>query len=155
MRLVTEEDARVAQKKVRTLVGVYAGISSVFVAAALLLLFLSPEKYVPFLVLDVILTAGFGVYSVYFFTISLFSARKVRNKIERALDARSETQFAVYKESEGSKTVDGVELCSYIFLVKGAEREYKTFEPYAFEVGKRYRIESGAGVVLDAEEENE
>ena len=70
MRLVTEEDARFARKKVKTLVWFYTGISVLFVAAALLLLFLSPEKYVPFLVLDVLLTAGFGVYSVYFFTIS-------------------------------------------------------------------------------------
>jgi len=155
MRLVTEEDARFARKKVKTLVWFYTGISVLFVAAALLLLFLSPEKYVPFLVLDVLLTAGFGVYSVYFFTISFFLARKKRNWVERALDARSETQFAVYQESEGLKTVDGIEFCVYIFLVKGDAREYKTFEPVSFEVGNRYRIESGAGIVLSLENANE
>ncbi len=155
MRFVNEEDSVKAKKRIQSLVWLYTAISVLFVAAALLLLFLSPDTYWVFMALDILLTAAFGGYSVYFFTVSLFLARKKYAWIEKILSARTETQFAVFREEEGVKTVDGVEFHAYIFLVKGDEREYKTFDSFAFEEGKRYRIESGAGVIVESEEENE
>ena len=155
MRFVNEEDSVQAKKRVKSLVLLYCAISVLFVAATLLLLFLSPDTYWVFMALDILLTAAFGVYSVYFFTVSLFLARKKYAWIERILSARTETQYAVFQAEEGIKTVDGVEFHAYVFLVKGDEREYKTFDSFAFEEGKRYRIESGAGVVIESEEANE
>lgn len=155
MRLVREEDLTRANKKVKRDFALYLAIACVYLAAALLLLFFSPDSYVPFLIADSVISAAFGVFSVYFFTVSFHLSRKKRDRIEKALSALPEKDFGVYLSPDGERTEDGVRLVAYLFLVRGNEREYKSFTPLSLQEGGKYLIESGAGFLLALEEEDE
>ena len=70
MILITEQERdREEQKRKRYLL-FYIVSACVYVAASLLLLFLSPLKYKGYLVGDILLSILFGFFSIFFFTVA-------------------------------------------------------------------------------------
>ena len=151
-----EEECAQAEKVKKKLLTVYIAVAAAFVAAVLLLLFLSTDHYTPFMVANILLSIAFGFYSVWFFTVKYdFAVKKYRflNKVSNALE---EKEFAVFLKEEEMMTIDGVGMRILLFDILGTVREAHLFESnFAPEQNKKYLIVMRAGVIVKMEECNE
>ena len=151
-----EEECAQAEKVKKKLLTVYIAVAAAFVAAVLLLLFLSTDHYTPFMVANILLSIAFGFYSVWFFTVKYdFAVKRYRflNKVSNALE---EKEFAVFLKEEEMMTIDGVGMRILLFDILGTVREAHLFESnFAPEQNKRYLIVMRAGVIVKMEECNE
>ena len=151
-----EEECAQAEKVKKKLLTVYIAVAAAFVAAVLLLLFLSTDHYTPFMVANILLSIAFGFYSVWFFTVKYdFAVKRYRflNKVSNALE---EKEFAVFLKEEEMMTIDGVGMRILLFDILGTVREAHLFESnFAPEQNKKYLIVMRAGVIVKMEECNE
>ncbi|MBO7390857.1 MAG: hypothetical protein J6U39_05365, partial [Clostridia bacterium] len=69
MIFIREEDRVAAEGRRKRLITIYIAIACLFVLAALLLLFLSPDAYKPYMAVTIVITIAFGCYSVFFFSV--------------------------------------------------------------------------------------
>ena len=156
MILVREEERARAEQSKKRLLAVYIGGACLYVAAALLLLFLSPDHYTPFLIGDILLSIAFGFYSVWFFTVRYDCAVKRYRFLNKISNALQEKEYGVYLREEEMMTIDGVEMRILLFDVCGTEREVHLFESeIAPKQNKMYLIVLRAGVLIEMEECNE
>ena len=148
MQIVGAEELQAATALRKRLIALYLALCPLYLAAALLLLLLSPHAYTWYMVGDILLTMAFGGYSVYFFTVRYFDARSYEKYLDRVINAFSAKEYGVFLRSEGAVTKEGVVFESLIFTIRGDERELLTFRKgLAFEVGRKYNLESRAGVL--------
>lgn len=150
MILVREEDFLRADNKRKRLLASYIVIACLFVAAALLLLFLSPDEYVPYMVGTILLSVTFGFYSIFFFSV-WFDAVKKRSKIlDKVLSALPEREYGVYIKELDVMTYEGVEMRTLRFSILGDERNVHYLQgDFPLVQGETYEIEIRAGVLYE------
>ena len=150
MILVTEEERAQEERKKKRYLLLYVVIACVYVAGSLLLLFLSPNEYIPFLLGDIFLSIDFGVFSVFFFTVAYAFVKSRSGLFNKVLAALPEREYARFLKKGDTITEDGVEMRKYHFLIREDEREVRAFpEDLPLEEGKRYLVEIRAGVLVE------
>ncbi len=156
MILIREEERDIAERKKKKLFALYVAIACVFVAAALLLLFLSPDGYKPYMAVTIVLSAAFGCYSVFFFSVQYDLAVKRYRLLEKVFSALPEREFAVFLSEGETITYEGIEMRTLLFEIGGTEREVHLLQGVAdLTVGNKYLIEIHAGVLVEIGDENE
>ncbi len=148
MQVVEEKELSAASSRRKKLFAIYLALAAAFLAAVLLLFFFSKHDYAPYLVGNVLLTMGFGFYSVYFFTVRYFDLRKYEKYLERVLSALPVKEYGVYLRSEGNVTKEGVVFEALIFRIRGDERKICSFKKeLSLSSGVEYLLETRAGVL--------
>ena len=156
MILVREEERKEAERKRKKMLFAYILVACVYAATALLLLFLSPDRYLPFLIGNVVLTVVFGFFSIYFFTVGYDLAAKRAKLLDKISSALAERNYGVFLREEERMTVEGLEMRVLLLEVGEDEREVHVFESkQAFERGKKYLIEVRCGVLTEIDDVNE
>ena len=152
MILLKETDGILAERRKKKFLILYIAIACAYAAVALLLLFLSPDGYLPYMIGDILLTIAFGFFSIFFFTVLYDEAGKRSRLYDKVLSALSEREYGVFLKEEEPKTVDGVSMRVLLFVVAGTERELHCLsKEIAFEKEKKYLLEIRAGVLTEAE----
>lgn len=156
MILIREEERGIAERKKKKLLVVYVAIACLFVTAALLLLFLSPDGYKPYMAITIVLSAVFGCYSVFFFSVQYDLTVKRYRLLEKVFSALSEREYAVFLKEGETITYEGIEMRTLLFEIEGTEREVHLLQGEAdLQVGDKYLIEIHAGVLVEIGEANE
>lgn len=152
MQIVGEEDLKAAVSARKRLGALYAALCPLYLAAVLVLFFLSPHAYTWYMVGNILLTLLFGGYSVYFFTVRFFDARCYEKYVERVVNAISAKEYGVFLRREGTVTKEGVSFEALIFTVRGDEREILSVKrDLPFTAGEKYVLEVSAGVLTKYE----
>ncbi|HAE88532.1 MAG TPA: hypothetical protein DCG79_01520 [Clostridiales bacterium] len=156
MILVREEERDKAEQGKKKLLAVYITVACLFVAVALLLLFLSPDGYKPYMIGDILLTIAFGFYSVFFFSVQFDHTVKEYRLLDRVFAAHPEKEYGVFLGEKEVRTYEGVEMRTLLFRVLGSERDIRLFqgEP-ALKEGEKYLLMIRAGVLTEIEETDE
>ena len=150
MILIREEDRAQAERRKKRLLSIYLAIACVFVAAALLLLFLSPDEYTPYMAVTIVLSAAFGCYSVFFFSVQYDVAKKRFNVLEKVLFALPEREYAFFVKELEKLTYEGIEMRTLRFRVLGDERDVHLLQgDICLTEGEEYEIEIRAGVLYE------
>ena len=150
MILVREEERARAEQSKKKLLAVYIGVACLYVAAALLLLFLSPDGYVPFMIADIIVTIAFGCYSIFFFSVQYDYALKKYRLLEKVFSAIPEKEYGVFRREAEPITYEGVMMRTLCFEMLGNERAvHVTEEQLALTKGQKYLLEIHAGVLVE------
>ena len=148
MILIREEDRIEAERQRKRLLLAYIAVACLYVVAALLLLFLSPDRYKLFLAGDILLSVLFGFASIYFFTIVYDFAKKRSKLLDKISGALTEKEYGVFLREEDRMTIEGLEMRVVFFEIRGDERELHVFEnDFSFEKEKRYLLEMRCGVI--------
>lgn len=156
MILVREEERDKAEKAKNRLLAVYIAIACSFVAAALLLLFLSPDDYRPYMIGTIFITIAFGFYSVFFFSVQFDCALKRYRLLEKVLGALPEKEYGVFLGEDDPLTYEGVEMRTLRFEVLGSERVVHLLQgDLSLQSGTKYLLEIHAGVLVEIGECNE
>ncbi|HCJ01262.1 MAG TPA: hypothetical protein DIC18_03485 [Clostridiales bacterium] len=154
--LVKDEDRVAAERKKKQLLILYIVIACVYVAGALLLLFLSSDSYIPFMVGDIVLSIAFAWYSIFFFTVQFDYQVKWCRLMNKVTGALVESVYGVFVKEEARKTIEGVEMRILIFQVRDSERELHLLrEDATFEKGKKYLLVTQASVIVEIGEQDE
>ena len=156
MILHYEEERASAERKKKFLLTVYIVVACVFVAVALLLLFLSSERYTIFMIADILVSIAFGFYSIWFFTVRYDDAVKRYRLLYKVDCALEEREYGVFLREEDAMTIDGVQMRVLLFSVRGTEREIHLFEcDLVPPADKKCLLVLRAGVLVRLEECNE
>jgi len=156
MIFIREEDWIEADRRKKRLLYAYIVTACLYVAAALALLFLSPDKYRLYLIGDILLSIVFGFGSIYFFTIIYDFARKRSKMLGKITGALGEKEYGVFLREEDKMTLEGLEMRVLLFRIRADERELHVFEnDFTFETGKKYMLETRCGVITEIGDVNE
>lgn len=153
MILIREEDRAQAEGKRKRLLTIYIAIACVFLIAALLLLFLSPDEYKPYMAVTIVISIVFGCYSVFFFSVQYDLVKKRSRLLEKVLSALPEREYAVFLKELDIITYEGLEMRTLRFMILGSERDVHIYQgEFSLEKGARYLVEIRAGVLYEIEE---
>ena len=156
MILVREEEREIAERKKKRLFALYVIIACLFVTAALLLLFLSPDGYKPYMIVTIVLSIVFGCYSVFFFTVQYDLAVKRYRLLNKVFSALTEREYGVFQGEADEVTYEGVEMRTLRFKIIGTDRDVHLLQgDVTFVPGGKYLLEIHAGVLVEAEDANE
>lgn len=156
MILVREEERGKAEQGKKKLLAVYITVACLFVAAALLLLFLSPDGYTPYMIGDILLTIAFGFYSVFFFSVQYDCAVKKYRLLAKAFAALPEKEYGVFLGEKDVMTYEGVEMRTLVFRLHDGERDLHLFQgEIALKEGEKYLLEIRVGVLTEIKEIDE
>ena len=156
MIFLTEEDRLQAERKKKRLFILFIAVTCVFVAAALLLLLRSTDRYLPFMIADIVITVAYGWFAVYFFTVAYDFAVKNSRFLDRVLGALPEKEYGIFLREEEKKTIDGVEMRIFLFSIRETEREVRLYQgEVTFEQGKKYLLKMQCGVLIALGETDE
>ena len=145
-----EEARDAAERRKKTLLTVYIVVAIAFVAAVLLLLFLSTDHYTPFMIGDILISIAFGFYSIWFFTVQFDCAVKRYRFLNKVVNALQEREYGVFLREEDEMTIDGVEMRILLFDVFGAERELHLFESdFSLEKDRKYILVMRGSVLVE------
>ena len=150
MILIREEDLTQAERRKKRQLTVYIAIACLFVVAALLLLFLSPDRYQPYMAATIVLSVAFGCYSVFFFSVVYDEIVKRCRLLAKVLSALPEREYAVFVKETDVLTYEGLEMRTFRFLVRGDERDVHLYSgDISLSEGKEYVLEIRAGVMYE------
>lgn len=142
MTFWTENDLICERTKRKKSVIVYAIVALVWLAASVVILVLSKDKnYVPFMIADMALGAGFGWFSVWFFTNPFYDARKLIALYNVMIVSRAESVSGKVVSLD-EITKDGLPLTGVTLDEHGEERRIYLL-PRRFdtiEAGKTYNF---------------
>lgn len=156
MILVREEDRAQAERAKKKSLTIYITIACLFVVTALLLLFLSPDRYKPFMAVTIILSIAFGCYSVFFFSVLYDCILKRYRLLEKVFSALPEKEYALFVKETDVMTYEGIEMRTLRFLILGNERDVHLLQGEVSLIeGARYALEIHAGVIVEIGEANE
>ena len=157
MILIREEDRERAEKRKKRLLTTYIVIACLFVIASLLLLFLSPDGYKPYMAVTIVISAAFGCYSVFFFSVQYDFAKKTSKLLDKVLGALAEREYAVFVGELGNMTYEGIEMRTLRFLILDNERDVHLYGQGEFPLkqGAEYTVEIRAGVLYEIAEKGE
>ena len=150
MILVGEGDRVAAERRKKRLLAVYIAVACLYVAAALLILFLSTDRYTQFLIAEIAITTALGFYSVYFFSVAYSDAVKRSRLLDKVMTVLSEKEYGVYLREEDRMTLDGVEMRILLFSIRDTEREVRVLQgELTLREGDKYLLEMRAGVLVE------
>lgn len=153
MILIREEERENAEKRKNRLLAVYIVVACLYVAAALLLLFLSPDGYKPYMVVTIVISIVFGFYSVFFFSVQYDCVVKKYRLLNKVFSALPEREYGVFVKETEPLTYEGVEMRVLRFNVLGNERDIHLFKgELSLREGEKYLLEIHAGVLVEAGE---
>ena len=156
MILIREEDREQAEKRKKRLFAIYIVIACVFVVAALLLLFLSPEAYKPYMAVTIVLSIAFGCYSIFFFSVQYDYVKKQYRLLDKVLAALPEREYGVYVRELEAITYEGIEMRTLRFFILDHERDVHLFKGNISLIeGEKYLVEIRAGVLYEISEMGE
>ena len=157
MILIREEDRERAEKRKKRLLTTYIVIACLFVIASLLLLFLSPDGYKPYMAVTIVISAAFGCYSVFFFSVQYDLAKKTSRLLDKVLGALSECEYALYVKELGNMTYEGIEMRTIRLLILGSERDVHLYNQgdISLKEGVEYTVDIRAGVLYEIAEKGE
>lgn len=156
MIFIREEDRVAAEGRKKRLLTIYIAIASLFVIAALLLLFLSPDRYQPYMAVTIVLTIAFGCYSVFFFSVQYDFAKKTDRLLDKVLSALPEREYGVFIKELDSLTYEGIEMRTFRFLLPDGERDVHHYQgDISLKEGVKYIVEIRAGVLYELAETGE
>lgn len=126
----TTEQAQQAEKKRRSMLFVFCALSACFLAAVLLLLFLSAEQYAVNLTANILLTVAYGWYAVWFLNVAYRDAR-MRCKLCRSMaNALPQKEYLVFCGEGAPRSYQGVEMYELHFADQsGNPRQVMSFAP--------------------------
>ena len=153
MIFIREEDRVAAEGRRKRLLTIYIAIACLFILVALLLLFLSPDAYKPYMAVTIVLTIAFGCYSVFFFSVQYDFAKKTARLLEKVLSALPEREYGVFLKELDSLTYEGIEMRTFRFLLPNGERDVHHYQGnISLREGERYIVEIRAGVLYELAE---
>ena len=156
MILIREEDRQQAEQKRKRLLALYIVVACVYAATALLLLFLSPDAYKPYMAATIVITIAFGCYSVFFFSVQFDVISKRYRLLDKVINALPEKEYGVFLQESDPLTFEGIEMRVFRFLIKGDERDVHLTEgSISPKEGRTYLLEIRAGVLTEIGEKNE
>ena len=156
MILIREEDRLQAEGRQKKQLILYVAVACAYVAAALLMLFLSPEGYKPLMVLTIILTVAFGWYTIFFFSVQYDLAVKRARLLGKVLSALPEREYGVFIKEVDVMTYEGVEMRTLRFRVLDSERDIHLLQgELSLKEGEKYEIEIHSSVLVEIGEYNE
>ena len=153
MIFIREEDRVAAEVRRKRLITIYIAIACLFVLAALLLLFLSPDAYKPYMAVTIIITIAFGCYSVFFFSVQYDFAKKSARLLDKVLSALPEREYGIFLKELDRLTYEGIEMRVFRFLLPDGERDVHHYQGDAsLKEGVKYIVEIRAGVLYELQE---
>ena len=156
MILIREEDFREAEARKKKLLKLYIVIACVYAVSALLLLFLSPDRYTICMIADILLTIAFAFYSIFFFTVSYDLAVKRYRLLDKVLSALSEREYGIFMREDAAMTYEGLEMRTLCFVIQGSERIVHLLQgDVSLAQGTKCALEIHAGVLVSIGEKDE
>ena len=153
MILVREEEREQAEQRKKRLLASYIVVACLYVAVALLLLFLSPDGYKPYMIVTIVLSIAFGFYSVFFFSVQYDCAVKKYRLLNKVFSALPEREYGIFVMEIEPITYEGEEMRVLRFNILGSERDVHLFNGgLSLREGEKYLLEIHAGVLVEVRE---
>ena len=146
--LWTNEQLHNANAKQKKFVALFGIVTAIWLAVSFVLLFVSTDKYLPYLVADIVFAVIYGWWAVYAWNVVYFDLNAKRKLFVAMSNALPDTNKLIFRQTSGERTINNVAMQVLCFDDKdGNLREAYCLDKVDLQVGATYIVYTCANVV--------